>query len=319
MSNNFSSNPFLPGGKFDVKASDVVQMQPVVEQVMVEEMIEELDVDVILTGYGDKRVDVIKAVRSITGLQLKESLELLKPILESSEILKIAHNINFDLSVLNSAYKNQNIIININNFNFDTLIAANLLGYRNIGLKDLVKEFYDINLEPITSIIGKGKSQISIGDKPINEIAKYAINDAYFTYKLKQKFENELSNNNLNKLFDELEIKLIPILNQMQSDGMPIDLNLLNELQNDFLNKINILESNAKSLIQEEINLNSPQQLSKVLFEKLNLPKTKRTKLGYSTDAQSITDLKNGLTDKFRKSESFNPSFEDNTKIQFLN
>ena len=253
------------------------------------------------------------------NVPLKESLELLKPILESSEILKIAHNINFDLSVLNSAYKNQNIIININNFNFDTLIAANLLGYRNIGLKDLVKEFYDINLEPITSIIGKGKSQISIGDKPINEIAKYAINDAYFTYKLKQKFENELSNNNLNKLFDELEIKLIPILNQMQSDGMPIDLNLLNELQNDFLNKINILESNAKSLIQEEINLNSPQQLSKVLFEKLNLPKTKRTKLGYSTDAQSITDLKNGLTDKFRKSESFNPSFEDNTKIQFLN
>ena len=253
------------------------------------------------------------------NVPLKESLELLKPILESSEILKIAHNINFDLSVLNSAYKNQNIIININNFNFDTLIAANLLGYRNIGLKDLVKEFYDINLEPITSIIGKGKSQISIGDKPINEIAKYAINDAYFTYKLKQKFENELSNNNLNKLFDELEIKLIPILNQMQSDGMPIDLNLLNELQNDFLNKINILESNAKSLIQEEINLNSPQQLSKVLFEKLNLPKTKRTKLGYSTDAQSITDLKNGLTDKFRESESFNPSFEDNTKIQFLN
>ena len=182
------------------------------------------------------------------NVPLKESLELLKPILESSEILKIAHNINFDLSVLNSAYKNQNIIININNFNFDTLIAANLLGYRNIGLKDLVKEFYDINLEPITSIIGKGKSQISIGDKPINEIAKYAINDAYFTYKLKQKFKNELSNNNLNKLFDELEIKLIPILNQMQSDGMPIDLNLLNELQNDFLNKINILESNANQI-----------------------------------------------------------------------
>ena len=66
--------------KFDVKASDVVQMQPVVEQVMVEEMIEELDVDVILTGYGDKRVDVIKAVRSITGLQLKESLELVRSV-----------------------------------------------------------------------------------------------------------------------------------------------------------------------------------------------------------------------------------------------
>ncbi|MBU93161.1 MAG: DNA polymerase I [Chloroflexi bacterium] len=255
------------------------------------------------------------------NLPLKESLELLKPILESSEILKIAHNINFDLSVLNNAYKNLNIKINIKNFNFDTLIAANLLGYRNIGLKELVTNLFNIDLEPITNIIGKGKSQISIGNKPINEIAKYAINDAYFTYKLKQKFENELSNNNLDKLFDELEIKLIPILIQMQSEGMPINLNLLNVLQNDFANKISTIESNAKTLIQEEINLNSPQQLSKILFEKLNLSteNIKKTKSGYSTGSESITELINGLTYKFKESKSFNLSFEDNTKIQFLN
>ena len=255
------------------------------------------------------------------NLPLKESLELLKPILESSEILKIAHNINFDFSVLNTTYINHNITINIKNFNFDTLIAANLLGYRNIGLKELVKDLFNIDLEPITNIIGKGKSQISIGEKPVNEIAKYAINDAYFTYKLKQKFDNELSNNNLNKLFDELEIKLIPILIQMQSEGMPINLNLLNKLQNEFLNKINTIENNTKSLIQEEINLNSPLQLSKILFEKLNLSteNIKKTKLGYSTGAESITELINGLTYKFKESESFNLSFEDNTKIQFLN
>ena len=253
------------------------------------------------------------------NLPLKESLELLKPLLESREILKIAHNINFDFSVLNTTYETHNITINIKNFNFDTLIAANLLGYKNIGLKELVKDLFNIDLEPITNIIGKGKSQINIGEKPVDEIAKYAINDAYFTYKLKQKFDNELSNNNLNKLFDELEIKLIPILIQMQSEGMPINLNLLNELQNEFLNKINTIKKNAKSLIQEEINLNSPQQLSKILFEKLNLPKTKKTKLGYSTGAESITELINGLTHKFKESESFNLSFEDNTKIQFLN
>ena len=66
--------------KFDVKASDVVQMQPVVEQVMVEEMIEELDVDVILTSVGDKRVNVVKAIREYTKLGLKESLEVAKAI-----------------------------------------------------------------------------------------------------------------------------------------------------------------------------------------------------------------------------------------------
>ena len=255
------------------------------------------------------------------NLPIKESLELLKPLLESTEILKIAHNINFDLSMLNNTYKNHNITINIKNFNFDTLIAASILVYRNLGLKELVQDLFNINLEPITSIIGKGKSQISIGEKPINEIAKYAINDAYFTYKLKQKFENELSNNNLNKLFDELEMKLIPILTQMQTTGMPINLNLLNELENDFSNKISAIKNNAKALIQEEINLNSPQQLSKILFEKLNLPteNIKKNKSGYSTGAESITELINGLTYKFKESESFNLSFEDNTKIQFLN
>ena len=160
------------------------------------------------------------------NLPVKESLELLKPILESTKILKIAHNINFDLSVLNNAYKHNNITISVKNFNFDTLIAASILGYRNLGLKELVQDLFNITLEPITSIIGKGKSQISIGEKPVNEIAKYAIKDAYFTYNLKQKFKNDLTSNNLNKLFDELEMKLIPILTQMQTEGMPINLNL---------------------------------------------------------------------------------------------
>ena len=255
------------------------------------------------------------------NLSVKESLELLKPILESAEILKIAHNINFDLSVLNNAYKHHNITISVENFNFDTLIAASILGYRNLGLKELVQDLFNITLEPITSIIGKGKSQISIGEKPVNEIAKYAIKDAYFTYNLKQKFKNDLTSNNLNKLFDELEMKLIPILTQMQTEGMPINLNLLNELQNNFSNKISAIENNAKTLIQEEINLNSPQQLSKILFEKLNLPteNIKKIKSGYSTGAESITELINGFTYKFKESESFNLSFEDNTKIQFLN
>ena len=255
------------------------------------------------------------------NLPVKESLELLKPILESTKILKIAHNINFDLSVLNNAYKHNNITISVKNFNFDTLIAASILGYRNLGLKELVQDLFNITLEPITSIIGKGKSQISIGEKPVNEIAKYAIKDAYFTYNLKQKFKNDLTSNNLNKLFDELEMKLIPILTQMQTEGMPINLNLLNELQNNFSNKISAIENNAKTLIQEEINLNSPQQLSKILFEKLNLPteNIKKTKSGYSTGAESITELINGFTYKFKESESFNLSFEDNTKIQFLN
>ena len=255
------------------------------------------------------------------NLPEKESLELLKPILESTKILKIAHNINFDLSVLNNAYKHHNITISVKNFNFDTLIAASILGHRNLGLKELVQDLFNITLEPITSIIGKGKSQISIGEKPVNEIAKYAIKDAYFTYNLKQKFKNDLTSNNLNKLFDELEMKLIPILTQMQTEGMPINLNLLNELQNNFSNKISAIENNAKTLIQEEINLNSPQQLSKILFEKLNLPteNIKKIKSGYSTGAESITELINGFTYKFKESESFNLSFEDNTKIQFLN
>ncbi len=252
------------------------------------------------------------------NLPILETLQKLKPIFESEKILKIGHNINFDHSVLLSQYKKLNEHITINNFKFDTLIAAHLLNYRNLGLKNISNDLFNVNLTQLSEIIGKGKTISNIADKTVNQIAEYAINDAIYTYKLKTIFEKELKINNLDDLFNNIEMELIPILICMQNFGMPINIKYLNDLNKTFAKKIIILESRAKELTNEEINLNSPQQLSKILFEKFDLPKTKKTKSGYSTDSQSITDLKDKLVEKFKSKTNYTPALEDSRNLQFL-
>ena len=252
------------------------------------------------------------------NLPILETLQKLKPIFESEKILKIGHNINFDHSVLLSQYKKLNERITINNFKFDTLIAAHLLNYRNLGLKNISNDLFNVNLTQLSEIIGKGKTISNIADKTVNQIAEYAINDAIYTYKLKTIFEKELKSNNLYDLFNNIEMELIPILIGMQNFGMPINIKYLNDLNKTFVQKIIILESRAKELTNEEINLNSPQQLSKILFEKFDLPKTKKTKSGYSTDSQSITDLKDKLVEKFKSKPNYTPALEDSRNLQFL-
>ena len=252
------------------------------------------------------------------NLDIIDALTKFKPILESENILKFAHNVNFDYSVLVAQYKKLNLDLNIKNFNFDTLLAAHILNYPNLGLKNIVKDLFSIDLKPITEIIGSGKNQDKMSAKKIHEVAEYAIHDAYYTYKLKKILERELIENNYQHLFEEIEMKLIPVLIEMQNNGMPLNTNYLNDLDKEFTIKIKDIESKAKNITNKEINLNSPKQLSEILFEDLDLPKSKKTKSGYSTDSQSISDLKNKLYDKLKSTENYNPTLEDSRNIQFL-
>lgn len=251
------------------------------------------------------------------NLSLKETLEKLKPIFESNSILKIGHNINFDYSVILNQCNKLNINIEIKNFSFDTLLAAHLLNYQNLGLKNIVQDLYGVELKSITDIIGKGKDQVKMSEKQIFEVAEYAINDAVYTFRIKQIFYKELKNKSLIDLFNDIEMKLIPIIIEMQQHGVPLNIDYLSSLNEDFTKKIEKLQSRANEITGNKINLSSPQQLSKILFEDFDLPKSKKTKLGYSTDSQSIVDLKNKLNDKLKA--NYTPSLEDSRNLQFLN
>ena len=223
------------------------------------------------------------------GENISESgLQFVKDIFKDPLIEKIAHNANFDISVL----VNNNF--EINNLNFDTMIAANLVGkeQRKLGLKSLSLEIFNQEMTPIEDLIGKGKDQISFKNVSIDKAVDYSCADADVTLRLKNVFEKDLDRFQLIKVMNEIEIPLIPVIVNMEKTGVSVNTEKLDNLSSDLNNKINKLEKDARNILgQNEINLRSSQQLAKVLIDDLGVPKTKKTKTGYTMDANTLEDL----------------------------
>ena len=212
--------------------------------------------------------------------------EKLRPLLKNERIPKVAHNANYDLTVLS------NHDIDVSCLRFDSMLAAHMSGVKAIGLKSLALSRLNHEMTPITDLIGTGKNQITMDQVPISKAANYAAADADFTRQLWSSLRSELENIGTHKLFDEVELPLISVLVRMQLNGVSIDKNLLQSMSEELNNQILTIEKDMHQLIGHEFNLNSSQQLGNVLFDELKLPPTKRTKKGYSTDAASLETLK---------------------------
>ena len=230
-------------------------------------------------------------------------LNSLRPVFEDPNIPVRAHNANFDVTVMEQAG------VKVKGLQFDTMIAAHVGGRRNIGLKELALECFGVEMTPITDLIGKGKNQITMAEVPIEKAAPYAAADADFTQKLYGVMKEELENKNISKLFEEVEIPLIPVLVQMQRNGVSLDTKILSEMSITLGGQLQEIQSAMFELVGHEFNLNSPKQLSEILFGELKLPPTRKTRSGFSTDAQSLDDLK-GLLDRGESIESDPRSYE---------
>jgi len=216
-------------------------------------------------------------------------LKTIKPVFEDLKIPIRAHNANYDISVLN-----QNGI-GIQNLEFDTMVAAHLSGRRNYGLKQLTMECFGEEMAPITSLIGKGRNQITMDEVLIKDAAPYAAADAYYTEKLYSLLKAEIKEKNIDQLYNEVELPLISILIKMQQNGVSLNVPLLHEMSTTLGIQLKNIETEMFNLIGHEFNLNSPKQLSDILFSELNLPPTRKIQSGHSTDAQSLDDLKSKL------------------------
>ena len=225
------------------------------------------------------------------GNQISQDIVVkkLSPTFSNPQILKRAHNAIFDITVL------ENIGIKVIGLEFDTMIAAHVLGRRNLGLKDLVLENFGIEMTKIEELIGSGRNQITMSEVEIHKASQYAISDADFTHQLYEKLNQEIIDAGLIKLTSQLEFPLIRILNLMQLNGVSVDTELLNSMSDILGNQLHQIKVEMFELIGHEFNLNSPKQLSELLFNELNLPPTRKTKSGFSTDAQSLDDLKTTL------------------------
>ena len=221
-------------------------------------------------------------------LPLESVLAAVRPLFESPDIAKCAHNANYDMTVL------ANHGVRFANVDFDTMIAAHLLGrsYNQLGLKDLSLNELGHEMTNIKELIGSGRKQITFDQVDITAAANYAAADADITFRLRDVFEPQLERDNLRGLMDDTELALLPVLVTMQRHGIKMDSGVLHEMSADLYRQTEQIKSDIYQSVGHEVNLDSPKQLSDLLFAELGLPKTRRTKTGYSTDANALEGLK---------------------------
>ena len=218
-----------------------------------------------------------------------KALERLRDFLEAEKPRKVGHNIKYDLVLLRRhGYE-------LRGLEGDTMVASYLLDptKKQHGLDDLAEEILGhemISYREVTAELAKGQSFAHV---PLKEAARYACEDAHVTYLLYEYFWPRLKEEGLWKLFEEMERPLIEVLAEMEMAGIRLDLPYLESLSRELAHKLRDLEEKIFALAGERFNLNSSRQLAYVLFEKLKLPKRKRTpkRTAYSTDNEVLEEL----------------------------
>ena len=218
--------------------------------------------------------------------------EKFKPFFESESIEKIGQNVKYDLKILS------NYGINVKGKLFDTMLAHYLINPDMRHNMDILSETYlKYSPKSIESLIGKkGKNQSSMRDVSLEEIKEYAAEDADITWQLKQIFSPILQKAETKKLFDEIEIPLVPVLAAMEIEGINLDEDYLKKMAVEMQKDINALELKIYETAGTTFNLASPKQLGTILFDKLKIggSKQKKTKTGqYATGEEVLSYLEN--------------------------
>ena len=221
--------------------------------------------------------------------ETKKILNEFKPIFNSDKIEKVAQNLKYDLKVL------LKYGIKIAGPQFDTMLAHYLVNPDGRHSMDVLAEKY-LNYKPIsiTSLIGKkGKNQLSFSDVQIEKAKEYACEDADITFQLKQKIYKELMDKQLAHLMVRLEMPLVPVLSDVEMEGIRVDDKFLNDYSIELERMSNEIEKSIYEMSGVTFNIASPKQLGEVLFDHMKIDaKAKKTKTGqYKTDEATLEKL----------------------------
>ncbi len=219
-------------------------------------------------------------------LEFEVVREKLKQVFEDKSIKKCGHNIKYDLIVMS------NEGIALDGVDFDTMIASYLLNpsSRGHGLDALTMEYFGHKNLTYKEMTGTGSKEIGFDEVEVDRATEYAAEDSDMTWRLKGKLQPQLKDSTL-KLYKEIELPLLEVLAEIELNGVYIDRKHLTELSSKIDKKLLRLEKDIYVLADEQFNINSPKQLSVILFEKLKLPVVKKTKTGYSTDVSVLGQL----------------------------
>jgi DNA polymerase I len=253
-----------------------------------------------LEVFDDELVGIALSFEKGTGYYIaipndfekaKEIVAILKPLFENKQILKIAHNIKFDLSILRK-YQ-----IHTAKPAFDTMIAHYLIQPDMRHNMDFLSETY-LAYKPISieTIIGKkGKGQLNMKNIQPEQIVDYAAEDADVTFQLKAQFEKLLETNKVSSVFYDIEMPLVEVLIEMEAEGINIDVQALKSFSKELEIELESIHKDIIQLAGTDFNPDSPKQLGQILYEVLGVvEKPKKTKTGqYATGEEVLVTLTN--------------------------
>ncbi|QXM05732.1 DNA polymerase I [Crassaminicella indica] len=249
----------------------------------------------IFSDHIDLRNDKIFGVHIIVGdesyfIDIKGDLKLLeemKDVFEDINIKKYGHETKKDMILL----KENNI--SLNRVDFDSAVALYLIEptRKSYEISYMAYEYFNEDIFSEEDLLGKGKKKIGLDQVPIEKLIAYGFGFCNTVRKLKKLFIEKLKEYNLEKLYYEVELPLIEVLAAMEFEGFMVDKEKLNELGKVLDERIENLKKEIFHEAGEEFNINSTKQLGEILFNRLGLPPIKKTKTGYSTNAEVLEKL----------------------------
>jgi DNA polymerase-1 len=221
--------------------------------------------------------------------QLERDLVLgkLRPLLADPELAKVAQNAKYDMLILRRAG------VEVAGLRCDTMLASYLVNpaAKSHGLDMLASELLGYRTIAYSEVTGKGKNQIGFEEVEVEKATVYATEDADITLRLADKLEPQLVETDQVGLFRDVELPLVTVLTDMEWQGVRIDADFLKGLSGTMQTRLATLEKEIHDLAGCSFNVASPKQLGEVLFEHLKLPRGKKTKTGWSTDVEVLTNL----------------------------
>lgn len=222
-----------------------------------------------------------------SSLKAAGVLKDLKPILENTRVHKVGQNIKYEMMLL------RRFGVELKGVSCDTMVASYLLNPSkpNHNLGDIAFEYLEEKLIPIEELIGTGKKQITMADADLDTLCRYGCQDSDTAFRLSQALSPKIEACGMTDLFREIEIPLIEVLCDLESAGIEVDAPFFNKLSREMEKEMDRISAEVFKLAKKEFNLNSTRQLGEILFEDLKLPVVRKTKTGYSTDMEVLTQL----------------------------
>jgi DNA polymerase-1 len=251
-------------------------------------------------------------------LPKEEALNLLKKVLEDPKIKKIGQNIKYDYIVLKKEG------IRVQGLDLDSMILSYLLepNWGKHNLNRLALTYLQVKAISYNDIVGKGKNEVTIDAVDIDRVAPYACQDADLTLQLSSLLWPKVKEGKLDSLYRKFELPLIEVLADMEMWGVKIDTQALKTLSSELEYELGHLREKIYDISGEEFNINSPQQLASILFDKLNLPASRRTKItkSYSTGVNILQELAKDYpiaqyTLKYRKLAKLKSGYADSLPL----